>query len=204
MKLSIAKKIVTLGAMLGLAAGSLNAQIILNSRDADTGSPMPYFSGSPGGGVFAPVGAASTVGGNSGSSLYTSGNYNAVGDRSGVFLLDSAALGFNLSGDYEVDITWANQSNLKLVRIEVTDTIGTTTFNNVDQKDGINTWMNLGVFNFDGDAGQELRIWNNEDASSGNVNFDSIRLTLIPEPSTLSLALLGGLGMLLTVRRRRA
>jgi hypothetical protein len=200
--------LLALSAFVQVADAQITVEpLVLHSRSDAAGALMPYFSAT----VTATTSAASSVGGNAtanggpGGSLYTSGNFNVVGTRSGAWLLDSTSLGTTLDGLYGLDITWANQSSLKLVRIDVTDATGTTTFNNVDQNTGINTWLNLGSFTFDGSAGQEVRIWNNEGASSGNVNFDSIRLTPVPvpEPSTIALGLLGG-ASLLVLRRRQS
>jgi hypothetical protein len=195
---------------MALFAQSASAEItveslLLHSRADSTTTPTSYFK--PNGAVSA-TSAASSVGGNSvanggpGGSLYTSGNYNVVGVRSGAWVLDTATLGITMNGLYDLDITWGNQSSLKLVRIEVTDAIGKTVFNNVSQTNGINAWMSLGSFTFDGGAGQEVRIFNNESTSAGNVQFDSIRLTQVPEPSTIALGLVGGVGLLVLRRRK--
>ncbi len=182
--------------------------LLLHSRvdsDGDPGTASPYFISSD---PYNNTSAFSPVGGNGpgGGSFFTSSHFDIVGVRSAAFVLDADTLGVTLAGLYDLDITWGTQTNLRIARVEVTDATGTTTLL-VDQGATANEWVNLGLFTFSGAVGEEVRIWNDgvEGASlSGNIQFDSIQLTQVPEPSTYA-AIFGGLALLgAFVYRRRA
>lgn len=196
-----------------LASHSLlsSEYLLLHSRDPDPDpdpnprTPTPYFSSAE---AYGNTIDASSVGGNtaSGGAFYTTSLWGISGVRSGAFALDSTSLGITLNDPYEVALTWGAQPSLRVARVTVTHATGTDTIL-VDQGATNNEWVALGTYAFSGAPGEEIRIWNDgipDGGVVGNIQYDSVQLTQIPEPGAYA-AIFAGLTLLgaLVYRCRR-
>lgn len=95
----------------------------------------------------------------------------------------------------------SNTYNYKLVATATTATVGTyDLFINDIKINSTGVAYSLGTTDATVATGNTGLFWVNRNNSGGNAIYDNLQLSVIPEPSA---ALLGGLGMLALLRRRR-
>src|SRR5690606_15118814 len=107
------------------------------------------------------------------------------------------------AGEWEVFVTWGTRADHRAgIKHTVTHAGGATEVF-VDQSATSNEWVSLGSFMFNEGSGSSLRVDNTNNDLSGSFSVDSLRLELIPEPSTYA-AIFGALALVgAAVYRRR-
>jgi hypothetical protein len=141
--------------------------------------------------------------------LFEMGFYQASDANGLAVRLVSLAGGGSAAGGWQPLVLYtelgAGSENAQWIRMQATfTTLSATVTWDLGANgsiDGSETWTGVAATG----AFSDLRFGGPSGVSSGGGAFavDNIRLEVIPEPSTLALSLLGGLGLMFFIRRRR-
>ncbi|HPD32338.1 MAG TPA: PEP-CTERM sorting domain-containing protein [Phycisphaerae bacterium] len=188
------KKLVTICAILCMAATAAQAVFIVESRDAAGNlTPAPAYAEF---GVWANAGAKSTAEGLIGvGSRYGSTYRSLAGLKEATFTVD-----LPVAGEYEVFVTWGAGANRRAnIEHRIVHAGGITAVL-VDQRATANEWVSLGTYTFNAGPAS-VTVSNAWVDLSGSMYADAVKW--VPEPGAMALLVLGSLGGVV-LRRRRA